>query len=241
MPGLTRHPAALNTVTYGNQRRWIPRQARNDGYHAACWKSCPSHFQVVPIRVFLLNERDFHARRHFFSFFSALLLRASSGDTRTRPTCARRTFCEAVDYPGFVLGYPLRQVRRDADVKRPVPFAREDVDGGLHLTAPPLRRLHRRGFLEAVFLDGVLAHLVLEDFARGVHREGLDEVHVLRAFMARHVREEVVLYLLLGRGLAVLQDYAGAYLLAERLVGHADDLNVLDLRVRVEELSSSCG
>ena len=54
--------------------------------------------------------------------------------------------------------------------------------------------------------------------------------------MARHVREEVVLYLLLGRGLAVLQDYAGAYLLAERLVGHADDLNVLDLRVRVEEL-----
>ena len=54
--------------------------------------------------------------------------------------------------------------------------------------------------------------------------------------MARHVREEVVLYLLLGRGLAVLQDDAGAYLLAERLVGHADDLNVLDLRVRVEEL-----
>ena len=145
-------------------------------------------------------------------------------------------FGEAVDYPGFVLGYPLRKVRRDADVKRPVPFARKDVDGRLHLTAPPSRRLHRRGLLEAVFLDGVLAHLVFEDFARRVHRESLDEVHVLRAFVARHIREEVVLYLLLCRGLAVLQDDAGAYLFAERLVGHADDLNVLDLRVRVEEL-----
>ena len=136
MPGLTRHPAALNTVTYGNQRRWSPRQARNDGYHAACWKSCPSHFQVVPIRVFLLDERDFPRAPPLLQLF----LRGYRFEHR-RETLApdQRVhavlFGEAVDYPGFVLGYPLRQVRRDADVKRPVPFAREDVER----RAPPYR------------------------------------------------------------------------------------------------------
>ena len=31
MPGLTRHPAALNTEAQGVKSRWAPRQARGDG------------------------------------------------------------------------------------------------------------------------------------------------------------------------------------------------------------------
>ncbi len=54
--------------------------------------------------------------------------------------------------------------------------------------------------------------------------------------MLRHVLQHVILYLVGGALLALLQDHARHYLLAVRLVGNADDLNVRNLRVGVDEV-----
>ena len=99
-----------------------------------------------------------------------------------------------------------------------------------------IARLEGRLLAELQLLDRILAHLVLEDLAGGVHREAVDKVDVARHLVLRHVRADKVLELFLARGLALLEDDARHDLLAVLLVRHADDLHVLDLRVRVEEV-----
>jgi hypothetical protein len=105
----------------------------------------------------------------------------------------------------------------------------------LNIFSAPLRRFDCGGLLEPQLLDGIFAHFIFEDFAGGVHREFGDELDVARDLVLGHIGVDKILDLLLGHGFTVLQDDTGHDLLA---VGHgrdADDLDITDFGVRIQE------
>src|SRR6266849_5234031 len=80
-------------------------------------------------------------------------------------------------------------------------------------------------------------HLDLADLAAHRHRERVDLAHVPGNLVVRELVAAELGDLLLGdRPGRIAQHDAGEDLLSETFVGNPDDLDVGDLRVRVEEL-----
>src|SRR5436190_1854971 len=89
---------------------------------------------------------------------------------------------------------------------------------------------------QAELLYHLLAHQELLDLAGHRRRKAVDELDIARDLVMGDLALAEGADLLGARRLAVAQANPSAELLAVAWVGDADDLNVLDLRVAVEEL-----
>ena len=90
--------------------------------------------------------------------------------------------------------------------------------------------------MELQVLNCVLAHLVLEDLACGIHGECVHEADIAGSLVLCHVAADELLDARLVDGSALLEDNAGHDLLAIVRIGYADDLNVGNLGVGVDEV-----
>src|SRR6266536_2430003 len=89
--------------------------------------------------------------------------------------------------------------------------------------------------LQAQFLDGLLTHEVLLDFARDGHRETVHEDDVARDFVVSDLAFAEVLYFCSGGLYAGFEFDPGDDLFAIFGIGNANDLKVADLGMGVEE------
>src|SRR5690242_18775961 len=139
--------------------------------------------------------------------------------------------------PGRPGSRPSRERRcspappRRADARGPAPGPARRPDPGAGLRGPDVA-----GFGQVELGDGGFAHLELLDLPGDRHRELGGEPDVARDLVVR----DLALAVLPDRGGVKLragpQPYPGAQLLAVLQVGNADDLDLLDGRMAVEEL-----
>ncbi len=101
--------------------------------------------------------------------------------------------------------------------------------------------LYAVSVVELELFNSLFSHFVLEYLTGSIHREAVNEVNVSWALMLSHTSEAEVLDLLFGSGFAVLEDDAGHDLLTVVLIRNADDLNVLNLGVGIEEVLDLLG
>ena len=87
----------------------------------------------------------------------------------------------------------------------------------------------------------LFSHLVLEYLSCGIHGEPVNEINVSRTLVLCHTVKAELLYLVLCAGLTGLENDTSHYLLTVVLIGNADDLYVLYLRIGVEEVLDLLG
>jgi hypothetical protein len=115
-------------------RHTIHRHSREGGNPA-----CPAHIdlknswrQIVPIRISVFDKPEFPRAIPFlhllFTHNSAF---HSFMDFKPHKRMYSVLFCEAFGHFIFVFIEALRQIARDANIKRPVPMAREYIDARL--------------------------------------------------------------------------------------------------------------
>src|ERR1700730_7057610 len=101
-----------------------------------------------------------------------------------------------------------------------------------------MRSCSSRGLLQAQtqLFDHLLAHQKFLDLAGDRHWKAIDEFDMARHLVVRDLPLAKGPDFLRGRGLAVAQADPGAELLAIAGIVDADHLDILDLRMAVEEL-----
>ena len=95
--------------------------------------------------------------------------------------------------------------------------------------------------MKVKLFDSLFSHLVLENLPCRIHRESVNEINVSRTLVLSHTVKAELLYLVLGAGLAWLENDTSHYLLTVVLTGNTDDLNVLYLWICVEEVLDLLG
>src|SRR6266699_1318682 len=90
------------------------------------------------------------------------------------------------------------------------------------------RRLYSRGFLQPQRFDSLLAQDELLHFAACSHGIGVNELEVARDLLMTDLFLTEVAQFLLGKLLPFLRTHHGQHLLAEKFIGHAEDLYIGD-------------
>src|SRR6185437_4957639 len=105
-----------------------------------------------------------------------------------------------------------------------------------HVNPPRSRGLRLAGGSQAKLVDGRFPHLELLPLTCDGHREVATEPDIARDLEVRDLALAVRPDRVLGELLTWPQLDPGTQLLAVLLIRHADDLNILDRRMAVEEL-----